>query len=87
MIKSLIVDRLQRWKEEDGVICICNEARSEAFRRSQKEGVSVAFSNANRALKWAREGWYGNALRSLGSLGVAAPSDATTLLELQNRHP
>ena len=69
------------------VISLWNEARSESCRLSQKEGVSVTFFNANRALKWAREGHYGNALRSLGSLGVAAPSDVTALLELQNRHP
>ena len=62
-------------------------SRLEACCRSQKEGVSVAFFNANRALKWAREGRYGNALHSLGSLVVAAPSDATALLEFQNRHP
>ena len=45
-IKSLIVDRLQHWKEEDSIISLWNEARSEACRQSQNEGVSVAFSNA-----------------------------------------
>ena len=87
VIKSLISDRLLCWQEDNGIIALWDEARSESHHWNRgKEGVE-ALNNARRALRWAREGRYSNALRALGSQGIAPPSDTTALLELQKRHP
>ena len=48
---------------------------------------SLAASNAVRALRWAREGLYGNAIHALESLGTAAFSDDLAWAELLKRHP
>ena len=86
VIQSLISNRLHRWQEENGIIALWDEARLEPHRKTQKDGGSEALNNAHRALRWAREGRYSDALRSLGSHDVAPSSDTTALLELQNRH-
>ena len=87
MIQSLISDRLHRWQDENGIIALWDETRREPHRKTHKNGGSEALNNAHRALRWAREGRYSNALRSLGSRGVVPSSDSTALFELQNRHP
>ena len=52
------------------------------------EGVdSLAASNAVCALRWAREGRYGNAICALEFLGTAAFYDDLTWAELLKRHP
>ena len=56
--------------------------------KKQAEGTdSLAASNAVHALRWAREGRYGNAIRALESLGTAAFSDDLAWAELLKRHP
>ena len=48
---------------------------------------NLTVSNAARALHWEHEGRYGNAIKSLESLGVAPPSDQFAWSELLKRHP
>ena len=47
----------------------------------------LAASNIRRAIQWASEGRYGNALQALGSLGVATFDDASAKEELLRCHP
>ena len=67
---------------EEGVKCDPSVTRSGLSSSNE-----LAKSNVQRAFRWASEGRYGNALRALGSLGVASFNDTSAREELLRRHP
>ena len=101
VMATLISQRLKSWSTDNDVYGLWKEALSDCshptLKRNQDpplldgtpaEGVdSLAASNAARALRWARKGRYGNAIRALESLGTAAFSDDLAWAELLKRHP
>ena len=101
VMATLISQRLKRWSTDNDVFGLWKEALSDCSHPTLKknqgpsaldgtpaEGAdSLAASNAVRALRWAREGRYGNAVRALESLGTAAFSDDLAWAELLKHHP
>ena len=101
VMATLIFQRLKRWSTDNDVFDLWKEALSDCSHPTLKknqgpstsdgtpaEGAdSLAASNAVRALRWAREGRYGNAIRALESLGTAAFSVDLAWAELLKRHP
>ena len=101
VMATLIFQRLKRWSTDNDVFDLWKEALSDCSHPTLKknqgpstsdgtpaEGAdSLAASNAVPALRWAREGRYGNAIRALESLGTAAFSVDLAWAELLKRHP
>ena len=58
-----------------------------ATRSGLSASNELAKSNVRRAFRWASEGHHGNALRALGSLGVASFNDTSAREELLRCHP
>ena len=58
-----------------------------ATRSGLSASNELAKSNVWRAFRWASEGRHGNALRALGSLGVASFNDTSAREELLRCHP
>ena len=66
--------------------------QEEAKVESNRSGVrrtsdSPNSFNARRSLQLAREGCFGDALKTSGFVGCASGDDPVALLESENRHP
>ena len=82
-VKTILNTRLLRWKKGD--LCgLWQEAKAEARPRKV---LSVQHSNSIQALRLAKEGRYGDAMRSLSSQGCASHDNEDALTDLQRRHP
>ena len=87
-VKSLLLSRLEPWTSGD-IQSLWFEARLNADCRQSSNCKSspVDQINRKRALAYAREGRYRDAMRCLGSLGIASPHDSKVLEEIYQRHP
>ena len=65
------------WKSLQDDLCV----------RKSTSGPQTKSYNVSRALFWAREGRYSNAVQSLTSTGVADKNDDCAFQELIERHP
>ena len=77
LIGSLLCDRLNKWKSGvDGILDLWQAAgalqRGSSARSVTTSAESLEKGNIRRALRWVSDGCYGNALRALGSRGVAS---------------
>ena len=88
VVKGMLKSRLEQWESGD-IMSLWRDARCDASNLTSGvlKSVSVSQRNTRQALTLAREGRYSNAMRTLGSLGTAAPGDLTAICELQQRHP
>jgi len=87
VVKTSIIDRLQRWTQDD-LVSLWKEARAAAQPRQLSFGAeALAKDNAHRALRFAADGRYSDAMRALRSLGCASPDDIQAQQEMMDRHP
>ena len=90
LVGALLQDRLKQWMSGTGISDLwCAACAEGALFRSSTSSTTeyLASSNTRRAIRWASEGRYGNALQALGSLGVASFDNASAKEELLRRHP
>ena len=90
LVGALLQDRLKQWMSGTGISDLwCAACAEGALFRSSTSSTTenLASSNNRRAIRWASEGRYGNALQALGSLGVASFDNASAKEELLRRHP
>ena len=90
LVGALLQDRLKQWMSGTGISDLwCAACAEGALFRSSTSSTTenLASSNNRRAIRWASEGRYGNALQALGSLGVASFDNASAKEELHRRHP
>ena len=92
MIGSLLCDRLNKWKSGvDGILDLWQTAgalkRGSSARSVATSAESLEKGNIRRALRWASDGCYGNALHALGSRGVASYDNVAAQDDLIRRHP
>ena len=92
MIGSLLCDRLNKWKSGvDGILDLWQAAGALQWGSSARSVTTSAESlengNIRRALRLASDGRYGNALRALGSRGVASYDNVAARDDLIHRHP
>ena len=92
LIGSLLCDRLNKWKPGvDGILDLWQAAGALQLGSSAQSFATSAESlekgNIRRALRWASDGHYGNALCALGSGGVASYNNVATRDDLIHRHP
>ena len=94
VVGPLLRDRLQQWTSDTGIPdlwhAVCEEGVKcdpSATRSGLSASNELAKSNVRRAFRWTSEGRYGNALRALGSLGVAFFNDTSAREELLRHHP
>ena len=85
-VSSAIKNHLLRWHDGD-----IRQLWLESKSHSKNHNPSPPSSSTNKSIniKKARykEGHYGKAIQALQSQGVAHPSNTTTLVNLQSRHP
>ena len=86
VMSSVLLDRLHLWSQPDGICCLWASLQDDLRDRKPK-GESCSSFRKSRALFWAREGRYSNALQALSSQGVAGFDDDSAYNELLNRHP
>ena len=89
VIHSLLTSCLHHW-QEGALTALWEEARCDAnltYHNFEHNPESLKRCNIHRALNLAKEGRYGLAMRSLGSLGCAASDDNEAFEELVGRHP
>ena len=87
VVSACIAARLRRWQQGD-LVDLWREAREDGRPRAATCGAeSIARDNARRALRLAKDGRYGDAMRALGSTGCASPTDPAALQEICARHP
>ena len=88
VVKSILQSRLDRWQSGD-LPSLWADARADAISHmsSSSKKPSIAQNNARRSLALAREGRFRDAMRVLGSYGLAASDDNDAIHELQQRHP
>ena len=93
LVGPLLWDRLQQWTSDTGIPdlwrAVCVEGVKcdlSVVRSSSSASNDLAKSNVWRVFRWASEDYYGNALRALGSLGVASFNDASAKEELLRHH-
>ena len=87
LMKSLLTSRLKQW-QSGNFVSLWLDARSDASsNRAGPAPADVRKSNARRSIKLAREGRYGDAIRSLLSQGCASHNDCHALYDLTSRHP
>ena len=92
LVGSLLCDRLNKWKSGVGGILDLWQAAGALQRGSSARSVatsaeSLEKGNIRRALRWASDGRYGNALRALGARGVASYDNVAARDDLIHRHP
>ena len=87
LVDALLQDRLKQWMSGTGISDLWCAACAEGTLPNSSAAGDLAASNIRRAIHWASEGRYGNALQALGSLGVASFDDASAKEELLRRHP
>ena len=87
LVGALLQDRLKQWMSGTGISDLWCAACAEGTLPNSSAAGDLAASNIRRAIQWALEGRYGNALKALGSLGVASFDDASAKEELLRRHP
>ena len=92
LVSSLLCDRLNKWKSGVGGILDLWQAAGALQRGSSARSVatsaeSLEKGNIRRALRWASDGRYGNALRALGARGVASYDNVAARDDLIHRHP
>ena len=82
-----MLDRLHLWSLSDGLTSLwCSLQKDLKASKPVKPPSSSEF-NKSRALFWAREGRYSNALQALNSVGVAEYNDNDAYQDLFKRHP
>ena len=87
VVEALISKRLHRWQEGD-LVFLWEEARSEAkCKLTNMDSFPISKVNAGRALRYAREGRYSDAMRALGVAGCASHDNTEALKNLVSRHP
>ena len=87
LVGAVLQDRLKQWMSGTGISDLWCAACAEGTLPNSSAAGDLAASNIRRAIQWASEGRYGNALQALGSLGVASFDDASAKEELLRRHP
>ena len=88
IVKAMLLSRLEQWTSGN-LLGLWSEARLDADSRKSifPKSSSVEQANRKRALAYAREGRYREAMRSLGSLGTVNPNNKKAHEELRQRHP
>jgi len=87
VISSVLLDRLHMWSLSNGVNSLWSLLQDDLkVSKPAKPASSDEFSK-HRALFWAREGRYSNALQALNSVGVAGHDDEGAFQDLLKRHP
>ena len=87
LVGALLQDRLKQWMSGTGISDLWCAACEEGTLPNSSAAGDLAASNIRRAIQWASEDRYGNALQALGSLSVASFDDASAKEELLRRHP
>jgi len=86
VMSSVVLDSLHLWSQPGGIrtlwYSLLNDLKVSKSARRSSDGSCRA-----RALFWAREGRYSNALQSLSSQGVASHDNDSAYQEFLNRHP
>jgi len=86
VISSVLLDRLHLWNQSDG-ICHLWASLQDDLRVCKRKGEPCSSFCKSRALFWAREGRYSNALQALSSQGVAGYDYDSAYQDLLARHP
>jgi len=86
VMSSVILDRLHLWSQPGGIHTLWSSLLDDLKVSKPVRGPSDSSCRA-RALFWAREGRYSNALQTLSSHGVASHDNDSAYQELLNRHP
>ena len=87
VMSSILLDRLHIWNQSGGIHSLWNSLLDDLKVSKPRGGVSHRLYCKARALFWAREGRYSNALQALSSQGVAGHDDDSTYDDLLHRHP
>ena len=83
---STIRTQLLQWQAGNISQLWCTVTSQLRKHQSSAPMTSVQSSNLKRALHKGREGHYGKAIQALQSHGIALPSNANALADLQKRH-
>jgi len=86
VISSILLDRLHLWNQSGGISLLWASLQDDLRVCKHKKGSDSSFCKS-RALFWAREGRYSNALQSLSSQGIAGFDDDSAYKDLLARHP
>ena len=87
VVSDAIKSRLHLWQTDD-ITSLWIDARRDAKKQSQnRKKTSLSQNNARRALFFAQEGRFRDAMRSLGSHSCASDDDVKVLEEMKLRHP
>jgi len=82
VISSVLLDHLHMWSLSNGVNSLWSLLQDDLkVSKPAKPALSDGFSK-HRALFWAREGRYSNALQALNSVGVAGHDDEGAFQDL-----
>jgi len=86
VIGSTLLDRLHVWSQSDGLKSLWSSLQDD-LKGSKPVKSSSGDFHKSRALYWAHEGRYSNALQALNSAGVAGFDDDDAFQDLLKRHP
>ena len=87
ILPSVLLDRLHLWSQLDGLYNLWEALQDDLHVSRSSHCIKSSKHNISRALFWAREGRYSNAVQSLTSTGVADKNDDLAFQELLQRHP
>ena len=87
ILASVLLDRLHLWSQPDGLYNLWKALQDDLHVSRSSHCIQSSKHNISRALFWAREGRYSNAVQSFTSTGVADKNDDLAFLELLKRHP
>ena len=87
ILASVLLDRLHLWSQPDGLYNLWKALQDDLHVSRSNHCIQSSKHNISRALFWAREGRYSNAVQSITSTGVADKNDDLGFQELLQRHP
>jgi len=87
VVSSVLLDRLHMWSLSDGVKSLWSLLQEDIKVSKPVKPTSSEEFSKSRALFWAHEGRYSNALQALKSVRVAGHDDNNAYQDLLKRHP